>query len=327
MKKKWILLAVCLLVLATVPGCSQKEETHPEEKTKEETGDYRAIVDEHARLFLPMDQDGSVYDRALEKIGRYITGKITQSKALGVLQDTMETFREEQENLETYTVSEEFGSLLMEYDILPEEFEAFGNSRAPQLQSYLTDLESIYGYLENADEYAHQYRSVVFWHDLCETLQDSHRGYYYYSGVNYWFAGWEDSQVSYVQEQVIDRLESYIPQGCTWETDREVIEQKTMHYLDMADDCVELASEFEGQEREELYMMERQFEKLEELEQQYSQVQSMEDKLEQMQDISARLGELSEKIDAAKAAGNQEELQRLEEELQAIAAEYEELKE
>lgn len=327
MKKKWILLAVCLLVLENVPACSQKEETHSEEKNMEETGDYQTIVDEHARLFLPMDQDGSVYDAALEKVGRYITGKIAQAEALEILQDTVETFRDEKEGLEAYTVSEEFGSLLMEYGILPEEFEAFGNSREPQLQSYLTDLESISGYLENADEYAYQYRSVVFWHDLCETLQDSHRGYYYYSGVNYWFAGWKDSQTAYVQEQVIDRLESYIPEGCTWETDREVIEQKTMHYLDLADDCVELAAEFEGQEREELYMMERQFEKLEELEQQYSQIQNMENKLEQMQDITARLGVLSEKIGEAKAAGDEGELQRLEEEFRAIAAEYEELKE
>lgn len=351
-KKVWCgLAAVAVMagVMGNMAGCGQKaaatsnaaetmktEAAGSAERTEsmgdakhsqsgEQTADYRTIVEEYASIFLPIDEDKYLYDCAIGTVGKYISGEENQENALKAVDDVVQELSDRKDKIENYTASTEMTKLMTAYGILPEEFEAFGNSRKANLTSDMIDLQALCEHLKNAEEFDFEHEEVVFWHDLNKAIQDSERGYYYYGCVNYWFSDWDEESVAYVQEHVVNQLKSCLPDTYAWETDKEVIEQKAMRYLDSVEEYLKLAVEHEGETKEDLYKMQQYHEKLLELIQKQQELDAMEKKLEQLKDISARIQVLSGQIEEAKNAGDDERLAELKVEFEAVVAEYEEL--
>ncbi len=240
-----------VLVCMFAAGCSMKEKENVSEKA------YQAVVEEHAKIFLPIDGDGAVYDGVILAVGRYLNQETDRESTLKEVDKAVKWLEESEEQLEEYELPAGMPAFLEECGILPEEFEMFGNSRGSQLETYIQDLKSLREHLEYAEEFDFEYEEVEFWHDIYGNVQESNRGYYYYGSVNYWFAGWDVEQAAYVQEKIVDKLESYLPENRSWETDREIVEQKTNRYLDDIEESLGVISGHLAEKKELLYEMKK----------------------------------------------------------------------
>ena len=132
MKKKTGIIATCLAagLLTGSIQISAKE-------------DYQKIVEEYQKIFLAMDDASYQYDCILAEIKDYIEGKSDISDAKDNVKNIISTLKEKKENLEEYTLDDELSDLLEEYDILPEEFEAFGRSQEDELIDTISDAEEL----------------------------------------------------------------------------------------------------------------------------------------------------------------------------------------
>lgn len=245
------LTAAFLLICMFAAGCGVKEKEDVLGQA------YQAVVEEHAKIFLPIDGDSAVYDGVLLSVGNYLNGEADRESTLKDVDGAVKQLQDAEEGLEKYELPTGMAALLEECGILPEEFEMFGNSRGMQLETYIQDLESLREHLEHAEEFDFEYEEVKFWHDIYGKVQESNRGYYYYGSVNYWFAGWDAEQAAYVQKQVINKLESCLPENRSWETDREIAEQKANRYLDDIEESLRVISEHLAETKEALYEMKK----------------------------------------------------------------------
>lgn len=236
------MICVCMLLLSFLPACQGGVDD-----------DCNEIVQEYAGLFLQMDEDGYLYSTALEAVGDYLDGDISQTEAMETLDDIMDEIENRRDSVETYTVSSGMSTLLEDYGIMPEEFESFGNMRDSDLYHYIVSLETIYSCLLYAEEFSFEYENLSYYYELDTGIHESERGYYYYGCLNYWFAEWEEDQVELVREQVIDQLKDYLPESYTWETDPDVIEQKVMLYLDEVEEYSVSLTEHIGEQNTQLY--------------------------------------------------------------------------
>ncbi|MCI9356486.1 MAG: hypothetical protein HFH59_02875 [Lachnospiraceae bacterium] len=247
MKKAAIMfLILCGVISAAATGC-----------TPEGRPSYESVVMEHARVFLPMDGDGKLYEDALSAAGEYLAGEMEHKEALKKARQARRELQEAENTVKTYQVSEEMSELLEKYGIIPEEFEAFGNFRAGELQGYMEDVNTLCEYMEDAESSDSAYQQLEFWHDQYRTIQENNHGYYYYMFINYWFAGWKEKQVDYVKAQILDRLECYLPEDYDWETDKDTIEDKGSRYLDAMDECRADAAVHMREKQEQLQEMEK----------------------------------------------------------------------
>lgn len=227
MKKAGILfLILCGGVFAAMTGCSLEGKTS-----------YESVVMEHARVFLPMDGDGQTYETALTTVGGYLAGEMECEEALKKTDKARCELQEAMDTIKTYEISAEMSELMEKYGIVPEEFEKFGNYRIGELQGYIGELDALCECLEYAESSDSDRQQLEFWHDRCRRIQENNHGYYYYMFINYWFAGWEEKKVDYVKEQILDRLECYLPEDYVWETNVDTIESKGSRYLDAMEEC------------------------------------------------------------------------------------------
>ena len=227
--------------------------------------DYTDIVDEHLAIYLDFDSYGVQFDLALEAISDYLDGTASLDDTLSEIESVQNTLSDYYSSLEDYTVSDELSDVMLEYDVPPEEFEYFAELRAYQVEEYISDLDIACSYLEHADEYEFEHEEVAFWYQIHSTIQDAYRGYYYYGSVNYWFAEWEEEPANYVQETVIPQIQCYLPDNWVWETSQTAAENKTMSYLDLVEECVELSAKHLGNTNETIRELQAAMEELEEL--------------------------------------------------------------
>ncbi len=247
--------ALFFMVFPIMTGCGSSSQ-------EAESGDFRVIVDEYASVYLPMDEDGYIYETALDTVGDYLSGNAASDETLAEVESTIDELYERLAGIEDYDTDSEFGALLEEYDIIPEEFEAFANYRSVDLQSYAIDLETVAMYLEYAEVYEYDYEQVVFWHELLDAILEAEKGYYYYGCQNYWFAGWDEEQLAYVDEKATSELQSYISDSFYWEEDRDVAEQLAMRYLDTVDEYLSLEAEHLAQVSEDYATLRKELEEL-----------------------------------------------------------------
>lgn len=222
MRKMGVLfLVLCGAVSVAMTGCRS-----------EGRASYESVVMEHARVFLPMDGDGQIYESALTAVGEYLTGEMRCEEAVKKTDKARRELQEARKTIKTYKVSAEMSELMEKYEIVPEEFEKFGNYRIGELQEYIEKLSALGKYLEYSESSDPDHQQLEFMHDRCTKIQKNNHGYYYYMFINYWFASWEEKKVDYVKEQILDRLECYLPEDYVWEKDVDTIEDKGSGYLE-----------------------------------------------------------------------------------------------
>lgn len=316
MRRIWIAAALAALLLA---GCGAQARPAEGQGVSEAV---RHVIADFSSRYSELDADGLRYDGALAAVQGYLDGSLDSRAALGELNSALEAVEDALEASQPETLDAALEEDLRALGISPTEYESFANSRPSNLQSQQLRLYSLLFYLENAElsQQAREDLRFTLAADLSE--QESLRGYFYYGCLNYWFTGLDEAELAWLQASLIDGLASYIPEEPLWFTDRDKAEEQTMLCLDEVEALADLMSERLGSSREELYELERDYDRLLEL---IDEDRAARERLAALEELSARLSELSAQIDEASAAGDAERLEELRLEFEALAAEYEAL--
>ncbi len=251
-KVAWLLILAALLRM--LAGCAAEQ--------KEVSEAFKAVVEEFSELYFALDEDGSRFDRELETVGRYLEGELSQEAAMEALEEDLAYYSAELENQEEYKVRSRLADQLEACGISKQDFIAFGNSRSNELYDQKTKTEYLLEYLTTAEEFQDSYDNLAFYHEHYLSLQDCLRGYYYYAGLNAWFAEMGELEVSYVEKTVIGELTCYLPEDPQWCGSQEEAEDLAMDYLDEMEIIITELSEHVGESQEDLYAMERTYTKL-----------------------------------------------------------------
>lgn len=294
MKKGIVLLGMCIALSLNLLGCHPKTEGAAVEK--EVILPYQMLVQEYAKISLPMDEDYYELELALYPVGQYLSGKAGLEETLEKVGRSLEEFRKKQDSIETYAVPEELYDVLLQYDILPEEFELFANGRLSNLQGFSDNLYSIHHLLLDCEEFDYQKDIVSFWYNIDQTVLENERGRYFYNCVNNWFCNWEGEPLDYVREQVLDKLKFCHPNDFVWETEFAVTEQKAAIYLQNIENCVSELTSYLAEEEESYLQEQRDLEKLIALEDEYNTLRNQEEKLEQLKLILAQMEKVVENV-------------------------------
>lgn len=245
MKKRMGLIVAAALLLA---GCKNKEQVGKE--------DYEIIVDDYAKILLLQDSDSADYDRALEAVGSYLKepDEETLKTARSFVQETVSQMEETSSEITSYEITEDFSDLLKEHGIEPEEYMMNADARPEELADYISTLQTLEEYLgyEETDDLTRSDLSEQY--EMAVRVQEIMKNYNY-CGINYWFAGWEEEAVSYVKQQVQDKLASFYAGQEAWQDDRDAVEQRMMIYLNELEELLEEWADRIGERQDEQYQL------------------------------------------------------------------------
>lgn len=241
----WMMLSMTVLLCGCGAGKDKQEE------------DYKMIVDDFAREVLLQDQDSALYDETLAAVGQYMENPDADTLTLAcqTVQEALEQMDEAVSACVPYEMDEEFEALLQDYGIDPEEYKIHADARSASMSGYISNLETLAVYLENERGDGAVGRVLRFLYEFYGNEQELMRGYGYCS-INYWFAGWDDEAVEYVQQQVLSRLQSFAMDESVWEVQRDAVERKMSAYLDQYELLIDDWTKFLGENREDLYELE-----------------------------------------------------------------------
>ena len=314
MKKVFILFLLCLEIAPCLTGCHPAAQEIIKEQQTSDLG-YQLIVDEHAKIFLPIDEDAYEVELALSYVDKYLSGEADLDDTLNKVQTSLEALETKLNTLENYTISPQLYEILLQYDMNPEGFELFGNSRHNSLQGYINTLNCIYRLLDGSDEFDSRYQDLLFMHNIEQTILDNERGYYFYGYVNDWFRDWEEEPMAYVQKYILDELKFCSSDKFVWETNHEVILQKVSIYLGTIEDCNTEMIEYIAKISEDLQQIKKDMADLEKLETQYESLDNKEEKLEQLKLINSQMEKMDDNMPNSEKAEFQRKLKRMEREV------------
>lgn len=251
MKKLWLWRLAVLMLLAVVllAGCGRK--------AAEKDDTYQVVVDDLAEIMLAQDRDSAAYDQALDAVRHYLDRPEQQAfdDAMTVLRDTKAYLAQELEEAVVYQADDEMADLLKRQEIDPEEYTVNANMRAMRLSDYISGLEDLQNELDMADLLDND-EALKFWTDYYVRTQNSLRNYAYYT-INYWFAGYEEEKLFYVQEKLLDRLESLRTESSIWEDSQDAAERKLNLCLDELETLGQEMEAYIGTVQEEVYKLEQ----------------------------------------------------------------------
>lgn len=233
-------------------------------------GDFAIVVDEFKEAFLPMDNDGYIYSQAVQTVCDYTDGKATQQEAVDAVVQAYSELEKAESEIEEKTLDEETENILKEYGIYPEEFEVFINFRTQDLSTYIENLSYLYYYLQNDVEYNSEFNTnnLIFVSKIDRLIQENNRDYYYYANINYWFVDRTDEEVEYLLQELDKDLKwcSVSEDEYVWENSAEIVEEKSMEYINIYEDYLSLFAEYLGLSEEESEEMDDMLDRLENIE-------------------------------------------------------------
>lgn len=226
---------------------------------KKEAENRKTIVDDYAQIMMLQDQDSQAYDQVLEGIGGYLERPDgdKQEQLLEQMENTIQDMEELTDSYTPYQVDQEFAKLLDENGISSAEYEMNANGRYQMLAMYAQDLTILEFYVETADYDEIAMDELKEVHNEYVENQKDLRGYHY-TGVNYWFAGWEAEDVEYVKEQVLKKFLSFSAENPVWETERDAVEVRMNTYLNRIEERLNQTAERLGEKQERLYELEKE---------------------------------------------------------------------
>ncbi len=240
---KGAVIAAAMLILAAAAGCTGNKGS----------AEKKAIIDDYAGIILQQDRDSAEFDAVLEAVGEYIDSPCVQMQeaAIKILDDTIQRMEEESDSCEEYEAPEDMARMLENQGISGIEYQVNANSRHDALQAFLYDLEYLRFYVEVSDPDDTAMADLETRYTLIAEEQKQIRAYNY-TGINYWFAGWDEESEEYVKEQVIDKLRSFEAEDAVWEDSRDAVEARMNTYLDRVEELNGDWAELNGRSLEEL---------------------------------------------------------------------------
>lgn len=265
------LLSVFLFAVIAVPvftGCS--DNPSGDDSLRARVGDFAIVVDEFKEALLPMDNDGYIYSNAVQTVCDYTDGKATQQEAVDAVVQAYSELEKAESEIEEKTLDEETENILKEYGIYPEEFEVFINFRTQDLSTYIENLSYLYYYLQNDVEYNSEFNTnnLIFVSKIDRLIQENNRDYYYYANINYWFVDRTDEEVEYLLQELDKDLKwcSVSEDEYVWENSAEIVEEKSMEYINIYEDYLSLFAEYLGLSEEESEEMDDMLDRLKNIE-------------------------------------------------------------
>ena len=248
--KKWFGFAATLVLLAV--GCGNKQQA-------EEA--YKIIVDDYANIMLRQDLDSAEYDGALSAVNSYLQkpDAETLQAARTKVQKTVSSMEEASAEITSYTMEKGFSDTLKEYGIEPEEYLMNADARADELADYVSTLKVLDEFLSYEETGDLTRDALRMEYQMTAETQDILRSYNY-CGINYWFAGWGEEEVSYVKRKVHDHLQSFSAEQETWKDDRDAVEQRMTAYMNELEDVMEEWADYLGDYQEEIYQIQKDLE-------------------------------------------------------------------
>ena len=265
------MLTAAAVVSAALGGCADTASTDTSENR-------RQIVDDMAPAILLIDSISALRDEALDIVGRYAESGSDEDlqEAMEALEDTYDELLKLEEQAEQYAdaeLTEEYLTILEEEDISAQDYLTFMTIPATNLENY--SFEIYYLYSDLADLYygvETQEESFVFNYETQVLNQQYERQYGWYAYVNYWFAEWEDEDLDYVQEQILDHLTSLNTEGLEWDSSRDSIETRINAIIDNIETLTVELEAYVEEEEDALEALKKELE--EELEEELEQTQA-----------------------------------------------------
>lgn len=217
-------------------------------KTSKDSG-YKLLVDDFAEIMLAQDRDSGAYDQALTAVSGYLK---TQSRedletAREAVEEAIGQMTEDLKGITSREISREMTEILKSCDMDPEEYKVNADMRAVRLSDYVSKLTNLKGRLDLAAAaagsdgragesgvQAELTRILNFWVSYYTRYQNYMRTYSYYT-INYWFCSWDQEKTAYVEERLLNRLESFKTEESFWEQSRESVVRK----MDLCMDGIE----------------------------------------------------------------------------------------
>ena len=103
MKKVFILFLLCLEIAPCLTGCHPAAQEIIKEQQTSDLG-YQLIVDEHAKIFLSIDEDAYEVELALSYVDKYLSGEAGLDDTLNKVQTSLEALETKLNTLENYTI-------------------------------------------------------------------------------------------------------------------------------------------------------------------------------------------------------------------------------
>ncbi len=268
MKKLLSVFLFAVIAVSVFTGCS--DNPSGDDSLRARVGDFAIVVDEFKEALLPMDNDGYIYSNAVQTVCDYTDGKATQKEAIDAVVQAYSELEKAESEIEEKTLDEETENILKEYGIYPEEFEVFINFRTQDLSTYIENLSYLYYYLQNDVEYNSEFNTnnLIFVSKIDRLIQENNRDYYYYANINYWFVDRTDEEVEYLLQELDKDLKwcSVSEDEYVWENSAEIVEEKSMEYINIYEDYLSLFAEYLGLSEEESEEMDDMLDRLENIE-------------------------------------------------------------
>lgn len=268
MKKLLSVFLFAVIAMSVFTGCS--DNPSGDDSLRVRVGDFAIVVDEFKEALLPMDNDGYIYSNAVQTVCDYTDGKATQQEAVDAVVQAYSELEKAESEIEEKTLDEETENILKEYGIYQEEFEVFINFRTQDLSTYIENLSYLYYYLQNDVEYNSEFNTnnLIFVSKIDRLIQENNRDYYYYANINYWFVDRTDEEVEYLLQELDKDLKwcSVSEDEYVWENSAEIVEEKSMEYINIYEDYLSLFAEYLGLSEEESEEMDDMLDRLENIE-------------------------------------------------------------
>lgn len=268
MKKLLSVFLFAVIAMSVFTGCS--DNPSGDDSLRARVGDFAIVVDEFKEALLPMDNDGYIYSNAVQTVCDYTDGKATQQEAVDAVVQAYSELEKAESEIEEKTLDEETENILKEYGIYPEEFEVFINFRTQDLSTYIENLSYLYYYLQNDIEYNSEFNTnnLIFVSKIDRLIQENNRDYYYYANINYWFVDRTDEEVEYLLQELDKDLKwcSVSEDEYVWENSAEIVEEKSMEYINIYEDYLSLFAEYLGLSEEESEEMDDMLDRLKNIE-------------------------------------------------------------
>ena len=214
MKKRLAgIIGMMLVTVCALSGCSGKSE-----KTEEVSEDFKKIVDEYAVITLRKDGESALIDKAYAAVSEYLDhpGPDQLEATAQEIEDSYAQLYDQYDQLEDYQMPEDISGLIEDYGIYYEDFMLYATEEKSEIADYIQNLLNLYEYLGYEATDLPMTEEMTFHFNMVDQMQQIQRKYMYTS-VKFLFAGRSEAEVAYVQEDMTDKVFSFIFDGHEWE--------------------------------------------------------------------------------------------------------------
>lgn len=235
MTNKKLVIAVVLAVFL-ISACGKQNK------------DYKNVADNLAEIMIPLDQAGALYEEGMDAVEDYLDGRLSEAEVHSILLEKEEEIQAMQEDFTGYQIPDQIKGVLKNCQIDAVEYQDCADERVQFAAEYVQNLDFLDQYCQIYGEQEKEEVRVAYEREL--KILEAEKGYHYYH-INYFCAPWDEQAVSYVQENLIDKLTVNKSEYFAWESDRDKIEKIVMSYLDKVEKCLyELKEDIERKKME-----------------------------------------------------------------------------